>query len=66
MNKTIINGKFVQNYFLHGLEIENASRLKIYIKLVNKNIIFVYGVSLIKSYSSRYFYLLTDYPPLFS
>ena len=32
---TIVNGIFVQNYFRQGLEIENASSVKIYMKFVN-------------------------------
>jgi hypothetical protein len=51
MNSTIMNGKLLQNYFLQGFEIENASKLNMYMKLVNKKIIFVSGVSLIKSSS---------------
>ena len=49
-----MKGTFVQNYFLHGLEIEKDNRLKMYIKFVNRKIMFVYGVSLIKSYYSMY------------
>lgn len=45
-----MKGLFVQNYFLHGFEIENDNKLKMYMKLVNKKMAFVYGVSLRKSY----------------
>lgn len=38
-HKTTIKGLLVQNSFLHGFEIENASKLKMYIKLENKNVI---------------------------
>ena len=40
-----MNGKLVQNYFLQGFEIEKASKLKIYMKLENKKMMFVSGVS---------------------
>ena len=42
--KITINGMFVQNYFLHGLEIEKEMKLKIYMKLEKTNMILVYGV----------------------
>ena len=58
-----MKGTFVQNYFLHGLEIENDNRLKMYMKLVKRKIIFVYGVSLMKSSYSMYFCWFTASPP---
>jgi hypothetical protein len=52
--RTIIKGIFVQNYFLHGFEIENASKLKRYMKFENIKIISVSGVSSKKSPFARY------------
>lgn len=36
-----MKGMFVQNHFLQGVAIENAKKLKIYMKLVNKNMMLV-------------------------
>lgn len=41
ITRTIMKGMFVQNHFLQGVAIENAKKLKIYMKLVNKNMMLV-------------------------
>jgi hypothetical protein len=41
MKRASINKGFVKNYFLQGLEIENANNVMIYIILENKNKAFV-------------------------
>lgn len=65
MTSTIINGIFVQNSFLQGLEMEKAKKLKIYIKLVNIKIMLVSGVLRMKSVSTSYLAWPTAYPPVF-
>jgi hypothetical protein len=49
-----MNGMFVKNSFLQGFEIEKASKLKMYIKLVKRKRILVSGVFKMKSYSFSY------------
>ena len=40
-----MKGMLVQNYFLQGFDIENASTVKMYMKFVNKKIMLVSGPS---------------------
>ncbi len=66
MKSTIIKGIFTKKGFFQGLPIVKAINVKIYMKLVNRNSIFVSGV-IFKNYSSRrYNYLFTLNPPILS
>ena len=64
MNSTIINGTLTKKGFFHGRPIVKAISVKIYIKFVNKNRIFVSGVILTNYSSTKYFALLTENPPI--
>lgn len=62
---THMKGMLVKNYFLHGLEIEKARRLNMYMKLVNRKMMLFSGVDNRKSSSSTYLASLISCPPLF-
>lgn len=64
IKSTIINGTFTKNGFFHGLPIVKAMRVKIYMKFVNKNRIFVSGVTFTNYSSTKYLSLLTENPPI--
>ena len=62
--RTTIKGTLVTNDFFQGLPIVNDINVKMYIKLVKRNRIFVSGVTLIKSSYYSYLNLLTENPPV--
>ncbi len=64
IKSTIIKGILTKNGFFHGRPMVKAISVKIYMKLVNKNRIFVSGVIFTNYSSAKYFALLTENPPI--